>query len=93
MFTAILQHALLRRHLIEFFNGTRHLCEDTEAQSSMVEGEKLFDIAIRWPKRLRNNETSILDIPVDIINNTVVQSQGPGLNDKGQYPIRVALHM
>src|SRR5207253_3966237 len=49
------------------------------AQSSMVEGEKLFDIAIRWPKRLRGSETSILDIPVDIINNQVVLSQGPGV--------------
>jgi heavy metal efflux system protein len=47
------------------------------ALSSMVEGEKLFDIAIRWPPRLRNNETSILDVPVDIVNNTVVQNQGP----------------
>jgi cobalt-zinc-cadmium resistance protein CzcA len=47
--------------------------------SSMVEGEKLFDIAIRWPRGLRGSETSILDIPVDIINNTVIQSQGPGL--------------
>ena len=44
--------------------------------TSMVEGEKLFDIAIRWPQRLRNNETSILDIPVDIINNQVVLPQG-----------------
>jgi cobalt-zinc-cadmium resistance protein CzcA len=50
-----------------------------KAMSSMVEGEKLFDISIRWPKRLRNNETSILDIPVDVINNTVVQSQGPNV--------------
>jgi cobalt-zinc-cadmium resistance protein CzcA len=48
-------------------------------QSNMVEGEKLFNIAIRWPKRLRNNETSILDIPVDIVNNQVVLPQGPGL--------------
>jgi cobalt-zinc-cadmium resistance protein CzcA len=48
------------------------------AQTSMVEGEKLFDIAIRWPKRLRSSETSILDIPVDVSNNTVVPSQGPG---------------
>jgi Cu/Ag efflux pump CusA len=47
-------------------------------QSNMVEGEKLFNIAIRWPLRLRNNETSILDIPVDIINNTVVLNQYPG---------------
>ena len=48
------------------------------AMSSMVEGEKLFDISIRWPKRLRNNETSILDIPVDVINNQVVLNQYPG---------------
>ena len=48
------------------------------ALSSMVEGEKLFDISVRWPKRLRNSEADILDIPVDIINNNVVQSHGPG---------------
>jgi cobalt-zinc-cadmium resistance protein CzcA len=48
-------------------------------QSRMVEGEKLFDIAIRWPIGLRNNETSILDIPVDIVNNQVVLPQAPGL--------------
>jgi cobalt-zinc-cadmium resistance protein CzcA len=47
-------------------------------QSNMVEGEKLFPIAIRWPERLRNNETSILDIPVDISNNQVVLNQYPG---------------
>jgi cobalt-zinc-cadmium resistance protein CzcA len=47
--------------------------------SSMVEGEKLFDIAIRWPKGLRSSEAAILDIPVDISNNTVVQSQGPSI--------------
>ena len=49
-----------------------------QALSSMVEGEKRFDIAVRWPKRLRSSETSILDIPVDIVNNSVVQRQGPG---------------
>jgi cobalt-zinc-cadmium resistance protein CzcA len=45
----------------------------------MVEGEKLFDIAVRWPKKLRSSESDILDIPVDIINNTVVQNQAPGI--------------
>jgi cobalt-zinc-cadmium resistance protein CzcA len=50
-----------------------------KAMTSMVEGEKLFDIAIRWPKGLRSSETSILDIPVDITNNAVVQSQGPSV--------------
>ncbi len=48
------------------------------AMSSMVEGEKLFDIAVRWPKRLRDNETSILDVPVDVINNQVVANPYPG---------------
>jgi cobalt-zinc-cadmium resistance protein CzcA len=54
-------------------------------QSNMVEGAKLFNISIRWPKRLRNNETSILDIPVDIINNQVVLAQGSsfGVNAQG----------
>jgi cobalt-zinc-cadmium resistance protein CzcA len=47
--------------------------------STMVEGEKIFDIAVRWPKRLRNNESAMLDIPVDITNNQVIQPQGPGL--------------
>ncbi|HEV3145521.1 MAG TPA: efflux RND transporter permease subunit, partial [Gemmataceae bacterium] len=53
-------------------------------QSNMVEGEKLFPIAIRWPKRLRGSESSILDIPVDIINNQVVLAQGPGIVPKAQ---------
>jgi cobalt-zinc-cadmium resistance protein CzcA len=47
------------------------------ALSSMVEGEKLFDISVRWPLWRRGSETSILDIPVDIINNQVVLPQGP----------------
>jgi len=44
----------------------------------MVEGEKLFDVAVRWPKRLRASEKSILDIPVNITNNAVVQNSYPG---------------
>jgi len=49
-----------------------------QPQSTMVEGEKLFNISIRWPKWRRGDETSILDIPVDIINNQVVLAQGSG---------------
>jgi cobalt-zinc-cadmium resistance protein CzcA len=44
----------------------------------MVEGERRFDISVRWPKKLRSSATDILEIPVDIGNNTVVQSSGPG---------------
>jgi cobalt-zinc-cadmium resistance protein CzcA len=49
-----------------------------KALSSMIEGEKIFDIAVRWPLRLRDSEGTILDIPVDVTNNQVVQNQGPG---------------
>jgi cobalt-zinc-cadmium resistance protein CzcA len=45
-------------------------------QSTMVEGEKRFDISVRWPRWRRSNETSILNIPVDIGNNQVTQPQG-----------------
>ena len=39
--------------------------------STMVEGEKRFDITLRWPAALRSSEESILDIPVDISNNNI----------------------
>jgi cobalt-zinc-cadmium resistance protein CzcA len=39
--------------------------------TQMIEGEKSFDVCLRWPERLRTNETYILDIPVDVTNNTV----------------------
>jgi cobalt-zinc-cadmium resistance protein CzcA len=47
-----------------------------KAMSSMVEGEKLFDISVRWPKWRRSSESSILDIPVDIVNNQVFLATG-----------------
>jgi cobalt-zinc-cadmium resistance protein CzcA len=46
-----------------------------QAFTQMIEGEKTFDITLRWPERLRGSEESILEIPVDISNNTVT----PGL--------------
>ncbi len=49
-----------------------------QAVTQMIEGEKRFDISIRWPAWRRSSETSILDIPIDVGNNQVVQPQGPG---------------
>jgi cobalt-zinc-cadmium resistance protein CzcA len=46
--------------------------------SSMIEGEKIFDVCVRWQKEQRGSETSILDIPVDVVNNQVVMSAGQG---------------
>jgi cobalt-zinc-cadmium resistance protein CzcA len=48
-----------------------------KAQTSMIEGEKLFDVSLRWPKAYRSSETSILDMQVDITNNQVVPVTGP----------------
>jgi cobalt-zinc-cadmium resistance protein CzcA len=49
-----------------------------KAFTLMIEGEKTFDISIRWPNALRGSETSILDIPLDVTNNQVVVASGPG---------------
>lgn len=51
-----------------------------KAFSRMVEGEKTFDITLRWPARLRADEEQILDISVDALKNRVVAETnlGPG---------------
>ncbi|HEY7311595.1 MAG TPA: efflux RND transporter permease subunit [Gemmataceae bacterium] len=49
-----------------------------QAATQMVEGEKSFDITLRWPERLRGNEQAILDIPIEVANNTVTQGSVPG---------------
>jgi cobalt-zinc-cadmium resistance protein CzcA len=51
-----------------------------QAVTQMVEGEKTFDIALRWPERLRGYEQAILDIPVDVTNNTVTPGWVPGIS-------------
>jgi cobalt-zinc-cadmium resistance protein CzcA len=49
-----------------------------KALTSMIEGEKLFDVTLRWPLTMRTSETSILDMQVDVSNNQVVPVSGPG---------------
>jgi cobalt-zinc-cadmium resistance protein CzcA len=49
------------------------------AFTQVVEGERQFDIALRWPEHLRGNEQAILDIPVDISGNTVANTQQPSI--------------
>jgi cobalt-zinc-cadmium resistance protein CzcA len=45
----------------------------------MIEGEKTFDITLRWPERLRGSEQAILNIPVDLTGNQVTQGYTPGV--------------
>ena len=42
--------------------------------TQMVEGERTFDITLRWPERLRLDPNQILDIPIDVPGNTVTPS-------------------
>ena len=46
--------------------------------SDMIEGEKSFDIILRWPKRLRGDETAILGIPVDVTDQRVTAGFAAG---------------
>jgi cobalt-zinc-cadmium resistance protein CzcA len=50
-----------------------------KAFTQMVEGEKTFDITLRWPAGLRGDEQSILDIPVDVTNHTITPGYVPSL--------------
>jgi cobalt-zinc-cadmium resistance protein CzcA len=53
-----------------------------KAFTEMVEGERTFDVTIRWPEPLRQNPDLILDIPVDVLNNRIagdgIPRSGPG---------------
>jgi heavy metal efflux system protein len=47
--------------------------------TQVIEGEKSFDLALRWPARLRENEDQILEIPVEVINHTVTPGSVPSV--------------
>lgn len=48
--------------------------------SQMIEGEKTFDITLRWPEKLRQSMDYILDIPVDVMKNRVTSSNVASLS-------------
>ncbi len=50
-----------------------------QAFSQMIEGERTFDITLRWPEALRGSEQAILDIPVDVPNNQVTPGYVPSI--------------
>ncbi len=55
-----------------------------KALSQMIEGERSFDITLRYPAALRSNLDAILDIPVEVSKNAVVNSQS---NGQGTTPV------
>ncbi len=48
-----------------------------KAFSSMIEGERIFDITLRLPRDNRSSVTDVLELPIDILNNPVYPSSGP----------------
>ena len=46
--------------------------------SQMIEGERSFDITLRFPKEQRSDIEAILKVPVDVGGNMVANSQTPG---------------
>lgn len=55
-----------------------------KAFTQMVEGEKTYDITLRWPEHLRADESQILDIPVDALKNRVIPTNSA---DPGGLPV------
>jgi cobalt-zinc-cadmium resistance protein CzcA len=41
----------------------------SKAVAMMIEGDKTFRVTVRWPGWRRSNQTSLLDIPVDITDS------------------------
>ncbi|MES2788322.1 MAG: efflux RND transporter permease subunit [Planctomycetota bacterium] len=44
--------------------------------TQVVEGERKYDVTLRWPERLRHNEETILDIPVEVVKNRLTVHSG-----------------
>src|SRR6201999_1223773 len=59
---------------VQDVNDVIHTAVGGKASTEMIEGEKRFDISLRFPERLRNSEEAILNIPVDVYNNRVTSA-------------------
>jgi cobalt-zinc-cadmium resistance protein CzcA len=47
-----------------------------DTRTQVVEGERKYDVTVRWPERLRYNEETILNIPVEVIKNRLTVHSG-----------------
>lgn len=56
---------------VQDVNDVIHTAVGGEPFTQMIEGEKRFDISLRFPEHLRNSEEAILNIPVEVYNNRV----------------------
>jgi Cu/Ag efflux pump CusA len=63
-------------------NNLISLAVHGNAVAQMTPGEKAYDIILRLPGHRRDDQSSILDIPVDILNNTLTPGAEPALQSK-----------
>ncbi|MCE9603331.1 MAG: efflux RND transporter permease subunit [Planctomycetia bacterium] len=61
---------------VEDVNAVVHSAVGGKPVTDMIEGEKRFDIVLRFPEALRNSEEAILNIPVDVYNNRSTTAEG-----------------
>src|SRR5207253_708109 len=47
--------------------------------TQMIEGDRTFDVVLRWPGRVRGNEQAFLDVPLDLPSwdDTTDKRSGP----------------
>ena len=55
-----------------------------KALTQVVEGERKFDVTLRWPERLRYNEETILDIPVEVVGNHLANDNDSQASSSGK---------
>jgi cobalt-zinc-cadmium resistance protein CzcA len=67
---------------VEDVNGVINTAVGGKPVTKMIEGEKRFDIALRYPERLRNSEEAIMNIPVEVHNNRFIADVAARRNDK-----------
>ncbi|HEY2415385.1 MAG TPA: efflux RND transporter permease subunit [Pirellulaceae bacterium] len=51
-----------------------------KAVTQVIEGERSFDLVLRWPASLRSSREAILDIPVDVTTNVVRPGDAPSIS-------------
>jgi Cu/Ag efflux pump CusA len=60
-------------------NNVIALAVGGQRATQMIEGEKSFDLTLLWPEPQRRDAESILDIPLDVIDNRPAPGEAPGV--------------
>lgn len=58
-----------------------------KALTQIVEGERSFDLTLRWPYRLRSGAAEILQIPVDVMRNQIKDPRRTAAGDTDELSV------